>query len=360
MYACPVGAIRLVEDSCGAEFAMLDESLCVKCGRCATVCHICTLCEKKTPEAVCAVWACDADKEVSSGGIGSLLYNKFIDSGAVVVGVDWDGEMNAVHRVTENAEDIARFRGSKYVKSDLSGAIPEIGAALKNDRRVLFIGLPCQVSAIKRLYDCEGLYTADLVCHGVPPAGYFKEYIASLGQEDVRSARFRGSEDFVLRLFDGDGECAYRCGQHDDPYFKAFLVGLTYRENCYECRYACSERVGDITLGDFWGLKKSTQEAPREGRASLVLVNTEKGKRLFELISNHCIFEEHTLEEAVRENGQLKAPSARHPERARFIKNYSKYGFVKALKKTKIAKEIKNRNKFFAKVKRKIALIFGR
>ena len=39
-------------------------------------------------------------------------------------------------------------------------------------------------------------------------------------------------------------------------YYSLFLKSVTYRENCYSCPYANNSRVGDITIGDYWGIEK--------------------------------------------------------------------------------------------------------
>lgn len=63
-----------------------------------------------------------------------------------------------------------------------------------------------------------------------------------------------------------------------DPYYNAFLGCKTYRESCYYCKFANKNRVGDITLADYWGIQKFHPEFFDENGVSLVLVNTEKGK----------------------------------------------------------------------------------
>ena len=92
-----------------------------------------------------------------------------------------------------------------------------------------------------------------------------------------------------------------------------FMKGLYYRDACYSCPYAKTERCGDITLGDFWGLKKSISPADRKSSGtSVVLVNTEKGRHLLSDIVSALKIEERPIEEAVSGNPQLRRPSHRH------------------------------------------------
>ena len=282
-----------------------------------------------------------------------------LQKGGIVFGAEWQG-MEVIIGKAENWVEAQRFAGSKYVESDLVPAIDQIRDLLQKKTNILFIGLPCQVAAIKKLVNSDNLYTADLICHGTPPSDYLIEYIKSLGILKTSDIRFRGRQDFVLTIYDEDQKCVYKAGQHADPYFKAFLDGTIYKDSCYSCPYACSSRVGDVTLGDFWGINRETMQNKTDGKISLVLVNTEKGKDLVEQISNDAVLEKRTLDEAIKQNKQLSSPCSETKERVRFKKNVEKGGFVYALNKTASAKEIKNRNVFFTKLKRKIKIILGR
>jgi hypothetical protein len=113
-----------------------------------------------------------------------------------------------------------------------------------------------------------------------------------------------------------------------DIYLRAFLAGLTYRESCYSCRYARRDRVGDITIGDFWGLSKdiASLSGAKDG-VSVVLVNTDKGEKLFYLCKEKLVFYERTLEEARRENMQLNFPTKRPKSRILFLFFYRAFGF---------------------------------
>lgn len=358
VYSCPKGAIK-IETSGFKKAARIDESLCVGCGACTAVCHKCAPMTKSESLVVYAAWANERVDEAASGGIATEIYKSFLSEGGVCFGAAWREGAFAKICMADSTEQVEAFAGSKYVESDLSYAFSDIREAIKAGKKIIFVGLPCQVAAVKKLFNSELLYTADLVCHGTPMAEHFDEYIKSIGV-DIGSARFRGKEDFVLRLFNKNDECIYREGQHFDPYFKAFLEGLTYKECCYSCPYACTSRVGDVTLGDFWGIDRGSLENPPSSNISLLLVNTQKGVQIVEMLLDRCTLVERTIEEAVRENKQLTAPSEIHSERKSIAKNLVKYGFVKALNKTKIAKNIKNRNSFFSKAKRKIKLILGR
>lgn len=68
------------------------------------------------------------------------------------------------------------------------------------------------------------------------------------------------------------------------------LSGEIYRDCCYQCPYAQRQHVGDITVGDYWGVQKYDPQLlveqggtinSKEG-VSCLLINTECGQHLVE------------------------------------------------------------------------------
>ena len=66
-----------------------------------------------------------------------------------------------------------------------------------------------------------------------------------------------------------------------DPYYKSFIEGNTYRECCYNCKYANTNRVGDITIGDFWGIEKEIPAFYDDKGVSVIIINNNKGLDFF-------------------------------------------------------------------------------
>ena len=69
-----------------------------------------------------------------------------------------------------------------------------------------------------------------------------------------------------------------------------FLKSYIYRDSCYSCKYACKNRCGDITIGDYWGIEKAHSEVLKENEyrldykngISCLIVNTEQGAKVLE------------------------------------------------------------------------------
>ena len=184
----------------------------------------------------------------------------------------------------------------------------------------------------------DNLLTVDLICHGVPPAAYLKEHLAHIDPK-CRATRltFRGEGWFFLSLWEGDTAFYHRVSGVDE-YYDAFMKGLTYRENCYQCPYANPKRVADITLGDFWGVDRTSLQPAYDGDISVVLLNTPAGKTAFEEIAPALGRQQRPLEEPLAENAQLTHPTPRNPDRDLFLKHYPSLGFLGAMRKTRVYK----------------------
>lgn len=210
---------------------------------------------------------------------------------------------------------------------------------LINNLEVLFIGTPCQVSGLKSflMKDYKNLLTIDLICHGVPSQIYLDEYIKSLNLlEKPDNLTFRGINDYFFTLYKNN-QTIYSQNSNNDKFYKAFSSGLFCRENCYSCEYATIERVGDITIGDFWGLGKTIPfNHDTKNGVSVALINTNNGIKNFSEIKNKIFFEERPLEEAVAGNDQLRHPILKHPKHDLFMNLYLEKGFKIALEKTLI------------------------
>lgn len=238
----------------------------------------------------------------------------------------------------ETEDEVCKFTGSKYVKSNPEGVYKKILEKLKLGRKVLFIGLPCQVSAVRHYTkNHQNLYTADLICHGTPSPQILDSFLSDYGIRltEVQSIRFREKNNFKLEQ---NGK-RFAVPITTDNYLMTFLNSTTYTENCYQCQYAKIERPGDITLGDSWGseLEKSIQDKG----ISLVLCQNEKGKELIDQADLTLL--DVDLKKAIESNHQLYQPSQKPKQREAFFKELKKgYGFKKAVKRCYPKKYLKN------------------
>lgn len=313
---CPKGAIT-IKDDLSAYNAVIDENKCINCNLCHKVCQSNHPAKLMPPIEWQQGWVKTPDirKRCSSGEVATAISQAFINMGGIVCSCTFHkGEF--VFDFAENIEELQKFAGSKYVKSNPKGIYKKIKEYLKNGRNVLFIGLPCQVSALKNFVGAQyetGLFTADLICHGTPSPKILEIFLNQYGHTltNLQDIQFRVKAKFMVY---GDYKGIITNGV-SDKYSIAFLNSLTYTENCYNCQYACKERVSDLTLGDSWGSELPIDEQKKG--VSLVLCQTEKGKQLLQKANIHL--ENVDLSKAIMNNHQLAHSSFMPKDRDKFF-----------------------------------------
>lgn len=331
---CPKKCISFVEGKDGFLLPIIEDSFCIKCGLCVKSCHQLNPILKKRPLLCYAAWSKEDQirRSSSSGGAFSEIARYICNRGGVVVGAVMDRDLKVHHSFAESMDQIAPMRGSKYVQSDLNGVFAQIKHILNEGRLVLFTGTPCQVAGLYSFLkkDYENLLTCDLVCHGVPSQKSFDNYCSkiNLNLADTAEFRFRYTEGWGFQMgVHPYSESAHVRWRNISPrksyYLRAFTRGLMFNEACYSCHYATIERVGDITMADYWGIgaNKPFTHSTKNG-VSLLLVNSEKAR----CVLNECkmlYIEERPLNEAVQGNYNLCHSSIRPKKRDTYISDAS-------------------------------------
>ena len=328
--ACTHSAITMTTDAEGFLTPNVDNNKCVECKLCEKVCPVISPLQYKgfmNPGAY-AVWSEPDRKLSSSGGAFSAFARYVLSQGGVVFGAAFDEELHCKHIEIQDMDGLAVLRGSKYVQSEIGDTFAQIRNRLRADRRVLFCGTPCQVAGLKNFLrkPYPNLLTLDLICHGVPSDAVFKGYLKKI------SSRFAADvEGYEFRDRDGCGTSpsVSVCGKFrriygvDALYMEAFNASAIFRKCCYQCPYSGIPRVGDCTLGDFWGIGRYGKPFKHDTMkgVSLVLANTEQGEAAIHQLAD-CYIEERTLEEALIENHNLKKASLPNRNRENVIKDF--------------------------------------
>lgn len=168
----------------------------------------------------------------------------------------------------------------------------------------------------------------------------FQDYLAFEEQKRKKKIvdfKFRDkSEGWKLHgkmvLEDKNGKRENICFEPEQSsYYQMFLNSYTYRENCYACPYACDNRPGDITIGDYWCIDLVHPEMlvqnggvfDEQKGVSCLIVNDAQGQKMISLYGNGIEKRVSTFENAARYNGQLKHASVLKPEREVVLKKYS-------------------------------------
>ena len=192
-------------------------------------------------------------------------------------------------------EERDRFKKSKYVQANTGPIYQNVKKRLEKGQIVLFTGVPCQVSALKLFLGKEygNLICVDILCHGIPSESVFKDYIhykEKKKRKSVSKYNFRDRNPelgwkktvFSAEYNDGTKEIM---DSRFDYYFGLFYRNIAHRESCYSCMHKTKWRVGDITLGDFWGVEKIYPQIDTYNGVSLLVVNSHKGAEVLNRIS---------------------------------------------------------------------------
>lgn len=314
---CPHGAINVV-DSLHAINASIDTSKCIKCGLCFKVCQVNEPLLKKEPILWKQGWASNEIRQYSSsGGFAAAITDSFISKQGIVYSCAFtDGHFGYL-RCSNHAETKG-LKGSKYVKSNPNRVYQQVKNDLDKGLSVLFIGLPCHAAGLKKYLniDYDSLFLIDLICHGTPSPKlldcFLRDY--SFDLNTVNSISFRHKNSFYVSV---DGVPIID-KNIKDPYMLGFLSGLFYTENCYDCAYASTSRISDLTIGDSWGSEFVDEIS---NGVSLVLCMTEKG--LYLLNNTQLELFDVNIDNAIKSNQQLRNPSIKPEKRSLFFKGIS-------------------------------------
>jgi len=97
------------------------------------------------------------------------------------------------------------------------------------------------------------------------------------------------------------------------------------RPSCYNCKYCSTNRFGDITLGDFWGIGKIDQSMFDKDGNSMVLVNSSRGEMLWKKISAEIFARPAPLDVPRTNSANLNNnPPGLHNARWRFFMEWKK------------------------------------
>lgn len=318
---CPVSAISFVEDKRGHIYPSIDQSLCIDCSKCVRTCpSIHPVIHNEPPAHAIACWTKNKlDRQTStSGAISYTLSKRFVERGGYFFGVTWDQQQNnAVHDHTKDPKELWRFQGSKYSHSDVRNTYQTVESFLKKGEKVLFSGTPCQIAGLKAYLknDYPGLYTIGLVCHGVPSRKALRERIQGIEAElgvkvvDYRSRVKTPDQYFTSSQYVFDNGERVSVSIHQDYFFRFFVTNYGLRPNCFNCSYSNSQRVEDLTVGDFWQYRpKSLKYRSYRKGTSEVLVNNSKGQELFDSIRDLLVIDVRPLSQAQAGNRNLLKP----------------------------------------------------
>lgn len=310
---CKVNAIVMTEDECGFRYPVIDEEKCVHCGMCEKACIFAEKISDSSYEAKYYAIRSKSDEVVlksSSGGMFTLMAEEIFSRNGVVYGVAYGDGFKVEHRKAENMQQAEAFRTSKYVQSDNTQLYESVKEDLSVGKNVLVTGTPCQIAGLKEWLsrcnaDVSGLYTCDNICHGVSSPMTFADYMEFLkkyvpendyiSSVNMRHKKETGDKTVLEVRTAKNGPIS----QVDDfSYYRLFLNRIANRPSCFACKFTSYSRPGDLSVADFWNGSDSDFGFDASHGVNEVLVNSDKGRELFDAVCKNAYYQEVSKERA--------------------------------------------------------------
>ena len=295
---CPHNAISMIETKEGFHYPLIDDDKCTDCGVCVKRCH--ALNDNFKTEHRKEFYEVMASDEIrmksSSGGMFSLVADYILDRNGYVCGASFTKDWLGVeHIIIDNKKDLDKLRYSKYIESNLGDVFIDIKKLLNENKEVLFVGAPCQVSALNHYLgrEYDNLLTMDFLCNSVVPQKVWDKYIREKVEniEDIEYVSFRDKNIFNWSsgIYIKTSNSEYLRYGIENVYMKSFLNHTSCKEECLHCKYRSFDRVGDITIGDYWSVKSKYKD---DKGISLIKISSDKASRIFDEIKSNCEYKE--------------------------------------------------------------------
>lgn len=336
---CPVNAIKMIEDNEGFKYPIVDKEKCIECGLCKRTCPIINSPSKdknKEKPTIIASWSKQEETRLdsTSGGIFSELAKYIYKQKGYVCGAIYNNEWLVEHYISNNPKDIKELRSSKYLQSDIGTVFKELKKLLQKGETVLICASPCQIAGFYNFLgkkEYENLYTCDFICRGMNSPKIFKGYINNLETKynsKIKNIKFKhkinGWHNFSTKIDFENGK-TYIGGRYTDSYMIGYLKYNAFmRPACYDCQFKNMPRLADITLADFWGIENINPKLDNDCGTSMVLLNSEKGEKLFNKIKNQVEYTEIVSNKVFEENVCMKASVEMTEARKNVFKNIDK------------------------------------
>jgi len=327
-------------DEEGFRYPVIDENVCCDCNKCKNICPANKRHNDDFDISIMTRFSGYAGHSLSdeilmgssSGGIVSQIARNVILENGIVFGVQYRADFSGAEFVKiDKLEELPKIAKSKYVETDRSNLFAQIIPALETNRKVLVIGLPCDIAAVKAYTgNPANLYTCRLVCMSTASESAFYQYVkemerkaeAKLVSLDLRHKDI-GRPFFPTQVrMEFENGTAYQGFWTDQDLYKAFF--LMNRESCYHCMYKKEIENSDLIVGDFHGVKGNESYYHSQG-VSLFFPVSVKGEELIKGL-NEFYFQKIEGNAAINYNWMIFNSYQKSYLRESFSRDFVKYG----------------------------------
>ena len=346
---CAHHAITFETDIEGFWYPVIDKSKCTDCGLCEKVCPELQIVNLKKNDyeypshTIAAIHKkMNIRWDSTSGGAFSALAEGMFEQGGYVSGAIYNSDFSVSNYVTNNPGDLGLLRSSKYLQRNASNLYIEIKSLLRKGEKVLACGTPCQMAALRSFLqkDHENLIIVDFICRGVNSPKVYRKYLDSLekkygGKVVYVKAKNKelGWRNLTRKVVFDNGKSYYGVGMIDD-FRRGYHTNVFCRPSCYTCQYKGFPRMADITIADYWGIENVDKNLDNNIGTSMILLNSQKGEKFFDLIKDKLEWKETKFETILPGNIALrKSIEPANINRRQFFEDLDKGTFDDVVKK---------------------------
>ena len=339
---CPRSAINMERDEKGFLYPIIDESKCVNCNLCKMTCDFQNENYIKNIDIEDNYVYAVKNKKLSerltsrSGGVFMSFCDYVLAKEGSVYGAVFDDNLKVIHKRTDNKTGVDKFKGSKYVQSEIGNNFLSVKKDLDNGKNVLFSGTACQVAGLKSFLNrtktnTEKLILCDLVCHGVPSPLFYEKYLGYIeNKTKSKVTEFNFRDKYFgwaphIESFKSDKK------HFSNLYTDLFYKHIMFRPSCSNCKYTNFNRPSDLTIADFWGIDKAVKNFNDNKGVSLLIINTKKGNGIFENVKDSLEYVKSNKKDCLQPN--LEHPTVFSKDTEQFWKDFREKGIEYVMKK---------------------------
>ena len=334
---CPKSCISMLEDQEGFLYPVVDKEKCVNCHLCEQVCPVLDKTEAYSDSFAYAAKNRNEDERLnsSSGGLFIVLAKYFLVHGGIVFGAVFDSNFEVYHTYSSDLDGVKSMMRSKYVQSNIRSSYIDCENFLKQGKKVLFTGTPCQIDGLRHFLkkEYDNLLTVEVICHGVPSPGVWRMYLKQFflnhefSYKDNLSLSFREKQKYGWKHFGfsvcRESDFLFSVPAFENPYIKGFLSNLYLRPSCHHCPSKGGRSGADLTIADFWGIESVMPDFDDDKGTGLLIVHSKKGKEILPMLNLDS--HEVSLEKAIVCNSAYIQSVEAHPKRGTFFALFHKH-----------------------------------
>lgn len=358
---CANNAITMKRDEEGFLYPVINEEKCIACNLCLKVCSFKKdIKEISCNEKILGIYAARIRdnkrvKKSASGGMFTALSDYYLENGGAVVASVYNYETHQMEFALIQDKNIRdKALGSIYIQSNPDKIYKKLVEWLSDNPtgELMFIGTGCQCASLKEYAGIKKvenrILLVDIICQGVASPQVWKSYIESVEQKANKKISFITFKD---KRFGWRSPLAlYKIGEkmvQMPEVVKLINSKHVFRPSCYHCPYTKLDRVSDLTIGDYWGIEKTNPDFYSKAGNSLVIIQSPKGLRIFNNVSNRIEYIESDRNSCMQPS--LQNPVVAPKDRDEFWNLYHKNGIESVLRKyghMSLNSKIKSKLKF--------------